>query len=250
MKKPAFTKEESLALKAVAVLLIIMHHSISGTSVYWGFSLNFFPFSESQVNHIGAYCKICVGIFAFISGYGITKKYQDSEKTISQRAISQYTSSIKAFLPVFIICVLITAAIDGRPFTVYAGKFPSQGLMNLLLDSLGIAKLMGTPNLDGSWWYLSAMTVFCFAAPLFQVAIHRTGWLVPIFALIAFPRLTGMGYLPGADVLPFYFLMAVLLGVIFAEYDLFERIDMIQPIKWGEPCQISCCGWLLPLCYF
>lgn len=235
MEKPAFTKEESLALKSVAVLLIIMHHSISGTSVYWGFALNFFPFSESQVNHIGAYCKICVGIFAFISGYGIAKKCQNSKKTIAQQAISQYISSMTAFWPVFAICILVTAAINGRPFTVYAGNFPLQSLMNFLLDGLGIAKLMGTPNLDGSWWYLSAMTVFCFVIPLFQVAIRRMGWLMPTFVLIAFPRLIGMGYLPGADTLPFYFLMAVLAGVIFAEYDLFERIDTLQPVKsWGN----------------
>lgn len=233
MAKKGFTKEESLALKAVAVLMIIMVHSLTPPSVYEGFTLNFFPLAESQVNHIGAYCKIGVGIFAFISGYGISKKYRDCEKTVSQKAFSQYISSIKAFWPVFIICVLATAAIDGRPATVYAGQTLVQSAVNLLLDGLGLAKLMGTPNLDGSWWYLSAMTVFAFAAPLLQKAVRRTGWLVPLFGLIAFPRLIGMGYPDGAGAYPFYFLMAVLLGVIFAEHDLFERLDDIRILKGG-----------------
>lgn len=230
MKKSSFTKEESLALKAVAVLLLIMYHSLKGSD-YEGFMLNFFPLTESQVNHIGVYCKICVGIFAFISGYGISKKYRNSEKTISQKAFSQYISSIKAFWPVFIICILATAAIDGRPFTVYAGQFPLHSVVNLLIDGLGLAKLMGTPTLVSSWWYLSAMAVFTFAVPLLQKAVRRIGWIAPFFALIAFPRLVGMGYLPGGDVMPFYFLMPVLLGVIFAEYDLFERLDDFRPMK-------------------
>lgn len=235
MERSAFTKEESLALKAVAVLLIIMYHSISGNSVYWGFTHNFFPLTESQINHIGAYCKICVGIVAFVTGYGITKKYRNSTKSVSQQAISQYVSTMKAFWPVFIICILVTALIDGRPFTVYAGQSFLHSFLNLLLDGLGIAKLMGTPNLDGSWCYLSAMTVFVFAAPLFQKAVKHTGWLAPLFLLLAFPRMVGMGYLPGAGILPFYFLVSVLLGVIFAEYDLFAHLDSIQ-LKPGNEC--------------
>lgn len=234
VEKRGFTKKESLALKAVAVLLLIMHHSISGPSVYWDFTLNFFPFTESQANHIGAYCKICVGIFAFITGYGITKKYRNSSKSISQQAFSQYANVIKDFFPVFIICLLATTIKDGRPFTVYAGQSPLHSVVNLLLDGLGLAKLMGTPSLESSWWYLSAMTVFAVATPLFQKAVRRTGWLAPVFALAAFPRLIGMGYLSRADVQPFYFLMPVLLGVIFAEYDLFEQLDSIQIIKDRE----------------
>ena len=228
VKTRGFTKGESLALKAVAVLMIIMHHSISGNSVYGGFTLNFFPFSESQINHIGAYCKICVGIFAFITGYGITKKYCCSPKTASQQAFSQYFHSIKNFWPVFVVCLFITAIIDGRPFTVYAGQSFLHSLVNLLLDGLGVARLMGTPNLDGSWWYLSAMTVFAFVVPLFWKMLQHMGWLISIFFLFALPRLIGMGYLPYGDIMPFYFLMAVLLGAIFSKYNLFEYIDSID----------------------
>lgn len=228
MKKSAFTKDESLALKAVAILLIIMHHSISGNGVYWGFTHNFFPFAESQLNHIGAYCKIGVGIFAFITGYGITKKYRNSEKTVSWQAFAQYTSFIKKFLPVFAICLCATFLIDGRPMTVYIGQSPLHTIVNVLLDGFGQAKLMGTPSLERSWWYLSAIVVFSFAAPIFRRTVRRMGWLLPFFALIAFPRAIGMKI---STEQPFYFLMAVLLGVIFAEYDLFEWLDDFQIIK-------------------
>lgn len=204
-------------------------------SVYWGFTHNFFPLTESQVNHIGAYCKVCDGIFAFICGYGITKKYCNSRKNISQQAISQYISSMKTFWPVFIICVFGTAIIDGRPFTVYAGQSFLHSFVNFLLDGLGLAKLMETPSLNDGWWCLSAVAVFAFAAPLFQKAVKYTGWLVPAFFLLAFPRIIGMCYLPSADIRPFYFLMPVLLGVIFAEYDLFEHLDSIQ-LKPGNGC--------------
>lgn len=68
MEKKRFTKEESLALKAVAVLLLIMHHTLRFPFLYDGYTLNFFPLVENQVNYISEYSKICVGIFAFYNG--------------------------------------------------------------------------------------------------------------------------------------------------------------------------------------
>ena len=229
MEKKRFTKEESLALKAVAVLLLIMHHTLRFPFLYDGYTLNFFPLVESQVNYISEYSKICVGIFAFITGYGITEKYRDSGKYASYQAVAQYWSAMRSFWPIFILALLVTACINGQPFSVYQADCLPQSILYVLLDGLGLAQLMGTPMLTGSWWYLSAMVVFLFFAPIFQAAVKRLGWAASGFLLVALPRLLNMGF-PG-DIHPASFLMPIFLGVLFAEYNVFEFLARIYLSK-------------------
>ena len=42
---------------------------------YKGFALDFSPFSESSVNTFANFFKICVGIYVFLSAYGLTCSY-------------------------------------------------------------------------------------------------------------------------------------------------------------------------------
>ena len=78
-------KESTKTIKAVAIVLMILHHFwafgdnwISGSQIISIESLSGFPFEKL----VGAFGKICVGLFAFVTGYAFfaqKKKYQSNK---------------------------------------------------------------------------------------------------------------------------------------------------------------------------
>ena len=62
------TKRQSAVLQGVAIWMMLYHHLYSEAAEYE----SLFPFLQADaVRRIAWFCKICVGIFAFVSGYGM-----------------------------------------------------------------------------------------------------------------------------------------------------------------------------------
>lgn len=64
------TKEQSAMLQGVAILFMIYHHFFSEPEIYGG-SLHFW--NDAFVTRLAWFGKICVGLFAFVSGYGMSR---------------------------------------------------------------------------------------------------------------------------------------------------------------------------------
>ena len=67
----AFMKEDAAALKGIAILMMMLHHCFRDASLYDGYVISFAPFPEQTVVRFALFCKICVSLFAFVSGYAI-----------------------------------------------------------------------------------------------------------------------------------------------------------------------------------
>lgn len=61
-----FGKNESLALKGIAIALMMMHHCFNNSEMLSPYDISFVPFTESSVLTFSHVCKICVSIYAFI----------------------------------------------------------------------------------------------------------------------------------------------------------------------------------------
>ena len=230
MVKEKFDKNESKCLKGIAILLLVFHHCFQKTSYFAGFTIVFWPFSQSQIVNLAYIGKICVAIFSFISGYGLW--YSLSETKLSK--IEWFTQRfIRTFSPywfVYILSFLITNFTENMPFTTYFyGTSIFNGLESLLLDFLGLANLFGTSTLNRTWWYMSAAFVYIlFFAVVYKKDNDNTGRLILIFfTVIVFPRLLTGGNSAEAYTgqnSPYAFLLAAVFGSLFAEYRLFDKI--------------------------
>ena len=70
-----------------------------------GFTLSFAPFTEEAVVHASLMSKLCVSMFAFVSGYGLFLSFRNQVKMsdgISRYVVSRY---LKTMLP-FFSCML------------------------------------------------------------------------------------------------------------------------------------------------
>ena len=227
MEKQGFTKEESMALKGIAIFLMIFHHCFLAPWCYTGFEGSFFPLAEEQLNRLAALGGICVGILAFISGYGLSMALERHQGSAASFCIQRYVRFMRKFWPVLAICLLAGVVIDNHTAETYLTGGPLDALYNLLIQGLGMSYLFGTPMFVHEWWYLSANVVFILLTPVFVALVERYGWAVPLFLLITIPRVTGAGF--GHPICGFS--TTLLLGIIFNRYQLFDRIETLLAKK-------------------
>lgn len=67
-------RDESKALSGIAILLMIALHVLAG-SMYTDKSI---IFPDEMITFGATFGKVCVSIFAFISGYGLTYSYKQA----------------------------------------------------------------------------------------------------------------------------------------------------------------------------
>ena len=199
---------------------------------YDGFVVSFFPFPEAYVNDICLYFKICVPIFAFITGYGLYLSYSSrGGKSTDRWLAKRYFKTFSGFWLIYVLVFLITM-FTGYPFETYADTNICKSITNGIFDFLGLADLLGTPSMNATWWYMSAFIEFICAIPIFYLLERKFGCIAPIALVVILPRALETGFPGGTN--GFSFILAVVFGMLFAKYQLFKKHDeLVKDINKG-----------------
>ena len=201
-KNHTLTKQDSAALKGIAILLMIFHHCFLDPSRFAGHIVSFAPFSQSAIVSLSYFSKICVGIFAFISGYGLylsAVKQPRSAKAVSGWTVSRLIKTMSGYWLVYILALITTWIYAGLPVKTYCTNGNIRGLLYGALDFLGVASLFKTPTMNSTWWYMGAAVLFIVLVPLFIRITEKFGYTGLCILIIMLPRLLKVGY-PGAAV--------------------------------------------------
>lgn len=212
--------------------MMLFHHLFRDPKVYYGYSIQFFaPASEEFWNSIGQYCKLCVSIFAFITGYGLLKSFSkipQEKNAVIRWNLTRIVKTMSGFWFIYILAFIVTMCIDRLPLHTYVkDEQLTASVLYAMNDFLGLSNLFSTPSLCGAWWYMSAALLFIVLVPLIYRIAHNIGYLPIILIVIGLPRILGTGY-PGGNN-PYTFLVAMLLGMVFADYGIFEKLTQISP---------------------
>lgn len=156
--RQTMTKKESGAMQGIAILFMLHHHFFNDLSIY-GDGLKFW--NADWVVRIAWFGKICVGIFAFVSGYGLCKVFEKREREgfyamlgkgwvislrMAVRLLIRYWVALLLFVSIFI--TMGRRAFDAREF----GR--------------NFALLEYTYN--GAHWYVGQYLKMLFALPIFD----------------------------------------------------------------------------------
>ena len=222
-KKSFFDKEASLALKGIAIMMMMLHHNFRAHSLFDKYTISFYPFNEQQVVNLATSCKICVSLFAFISGYGLFLSCRRSNTNPSKWFAKRYILTFSGFWFVWVVSAIITQLVDGRLVKILCKEDIYKSIMYIIIDFLGLAKLFHTPTLNGTWWYMSAAAVFILMIP---VLYKFKDYLWPfLFLEIAFIRIihTDFSAIIIDSQSTYAFLIPLTLGAIFANYGYLEK---------------------------
>lgn len=232
MDKNTFTKQDSMRIKGIAVILLMFYHCFVSDKVFTKYEIAFFPLTKGIAGVFTDYFKICVPIFAFISGYGLYKSFSQivpERKEIEKWTMTRIWKLMSGFWFVLVCTWALCQIIDGMPQKVYFEEGGVRGILYMLLEATGFARLFGGKVFTVTWWYIGAAVFFILLVPLLMAAVRHVGWGITCALIILLPRIFLVGF-PGS-MNPYSFLMAFAGGMIFSEMGLFEKLDKICLVK-------------------
>lgn len=221
-----FTKKDTMAMKGIAIIMMLVHHCFFETSRYEGYNIAFFPLNERYTVIIATFFKICVGIFVFLSGFGITKSIIKISKgdladkqTIKRIVFKRYITLMLGFIFVFILSQGACWFANRRQIEVYKSNNIFNSISYFIADGLGVANLFGTPTLNGTWWYMSLAIIIVVITPLLYNLIKKYG-LIIILLLNIF--ITQVLKVDNYDITRWFTIL--ILGIYSADTDLLVRM--------------------------
>lgn len=239
------TRKQSAILQGVAIWMMLYHHLYSEAAEY----ASLLPFLQADtVRRIAWFCKICVGIFAFVSGYGMYygMKRQPRE-TFFGRMKAEYRCVLPRILKLYgrlwLVLLIFMACFFGilrRPFD--AGQV--WGNLTAL-----------EPTYNRAWWYVEQYAKMLLLLPLLDLLLtsfndssetkkrrifYAAGAVVCIGAVAA-----GLLWQPLWDLLSdvrrglrISFLLVFAAGYLTARFRVYEWADRLLKKKgeWAAVC--------------
>lgn len=235
------TKKQSAILQGIAIWMMVYHHLYLGTNAYE----SLFPFINADVaQRIAWLCKLCVGIFAFVSGYGMY--YAMNRKPAERffgRLIEEYRYVLARILRLYGKLWLVILVFKGIDFLILGRQ--------LIVEELWGNLTAFQPTYNGSWWYVEQYAKMLLAFPLLDLLFTKFERLEKKKKWIFFLTLAGLAFagilwspilyefvLAAAKAMRPSFSLIFIVGYLAARYRIYQRLDKALR-RWG--------GWL-PVC--
>ena len=214
-----FTKRDTNIVKGIAIFLMIFHHCFLDPGRYEGQIVDFSFLSEASVNKIALSFKICVALFVFLSGYGMTFSFKKKNPQFSfsaqdciQLTLRRYLKLTFSFIFVFILVQIYSLVFaPGNRFIEIYGT-----------NSLNI-QFFRTPTFLATFWYISVALVLIVILPLLLSIYRKYGWFSLLWISILFSLLFPTSSKFSFCYLPDY-LFTFSCGIICADKDLLIKL--------------------------
>lgn len=166
-------KSHTTSIKGIAILLMLWHHLFLSTVEYGVWA-----------NSFSSIAKLCVALFLFVSGYGLTKQYAKLEKPYLKNTVKFLVLRyLKFFLPYWFCFVIIVAVGNAFGYSFADAYPPSRNTLKcFLLDILG---QMGYASYLPTWWFNKMILQLYFVFPLLYLLVRNRYVALVALAAIA-----------------------------------------------------------------
>ena len=207
MQKAVLTKEKSNIVYGIAACLMVFHHLFGFPERVPDTYIPMFNFGSLHMETIFAYFgKICISLYAFISGYGLSQKAKQ-KSNVFHIIINQLKKFYIRYWIVFLIFV---------PYGIIKQIY-SVNYFELFGNWVGLFC-----SYNAEWWYVKEYIMMLFLFPFIYLAYTYSKKKIK-----AKPRITSDS---------FRYIMVFILGMIFSEESIFECIDQKNQKKYFWTC--------------
>lgn len=227
MSMSRLTKQDSQAIKGIAIWLMLIHHLFYSADTFRGMPVEFFILDTNTAISIAQCAKICVPLFVFVTAYGLTAKYNSvnqSRHMFEAETTKRYVNLMIPFWVVFLIMQIICNVVGECTISQTYGEGYG-AMLYIVIDALGLACGFQTPTLCVTWWYMSLATLLIFIVPILWRGVVQFGYIFFFPALLLFQFVEWDGY--------FDYIVVAILGVIVYERNIFDAfIKTYKGNKW------------------
>lgn len=219
-----FSKENSLELKGIGIILVFIHHLFLEEENWRGIDVQFLFFSRETVHYIADFSKVCVALFLFITAYGMTLKFRQAEGRRGELAhitMKKYLSLLMLFFFVFVFSHIFWL-IFGRASNLQLYGQDLSSVLFFLFDATGISYFYGSPMLNATWWYMPVAFSALLILPILWKCYKTVGVLLIPAALL----LPTMFSIPNSYGTSYLLTMAV--GICAADKELIEKAAALK----------------------
>lgn len=222
-----FTKEDTLKVKGIAIILLLFHHLFIATSRIEANGIKFLFCSQDFIQQIAAGARICVWIFAFLSAYGLSIQYLKNKDNESSKnfILRHWFSLLKPYWFIYLIFLGLSFVFFQNPVSIY-----QQNVLYAVLDFFGISDFFGTPILVNVWWYMCLAQCILICIPLLNKVCQISGYATFFIAFILMQYLSaGIHSESGGSYINYF--LVIVLGVLCAQNNFFEKASLKSRYK-------------------
>ncbi|MDO4975928.1 MAG: acyltransferase family protein [Eubacteriales bacterium] len=231
--KTGFSRDDTNIVKGVAIISMMFHHCFVTNVKFAKYGVSFAPFSQGRLIQFALWAKVCVGIFVFLSAYGITislRKLYDGKKynreNLSWMTVRRIWKILTGFWPIYIIVIIGCKIWAPASFAVY--KSGISRIIYILFDFFAVSEIFDTPKMIGTWWYLGLAFMEILVLPFLYAFYRRYGAFITITLSYFLPYVLGLSMTNFLRYLP-----TMVLGIWFAQDNLFPVIRRWELPKLG-----------------
>lgn len=223
------TKEQSKCIQGLAILMMLYHHLFSTPEALGIKYKSLLLFGNINVElKLAWFFKICVGLYAFVSGYGLYKSFKLGQKdtcSFGERLLTDYKIILKKLFNLYSVFWLVFIIFVPIGFIFFNKSFE---IKEFILGFLGLSN-----SYNGAWWYILQYLKMLLVLPLVDVAFHwyiskkdRIIWILYIgIAVVAVIILYFVFPNDFDATLQFFqpaFFLCFLMGYIISRFGLYE----------------------------
>lgn len=226
------TKQDSNTIKGIAILCMIFYHLFHIPEIWNEFSLSGMLFSTNIVIFLAELCHICVPLFCFITGYGLSIVCKNENLKINYNfALARYFRLVSDMMLIFCFVLFINSFF----YTEYTAEAVWEGgliqrIFSAAANIFGVAGVLDIPWFAGPWWYCELAVIWIFVTPLMRTIVEKIGPIAAASLSVFFPFVIGGNVIE--DTVWRYFAIWMM-GIIFAEFEVFRKIRNYLKEKSG-----------------
>lgn len=154
-------KADTTAIKGIAILLMLWHHLFLNTMAY-----------GTLTHSLAVVFKVCVALFLFVSGYGLTKQYSQLEKPCFKNTVKFLLRRYVNFFLSYWFCFVLVVVVGNVCGYSFLEAYPV-GCNTLKCVLLDVAGQMGYDSYLNPWWFNKMIIQLYLVFPLLYLIIRN-----------------------------------------------------------------------------
>ena len=155
------SKSDTIAIKGIAILLMLWHHLFLNTMAY-----------GVLTHSLAVVFKVCVALFLFVSGYGLTKQYSQLEKPYFKNTVKFLLRRYVNFFLNYWFCFVLVVVVSNVCGYSFSEAYPV-GRNTLKCVLLDVAGQMGYDSYLSPWWFNKMIIQLYLVFPILFLIIRN-----------------------------------------------------------------------------